>query len=284
MAKNFIQPGKVLDYVAPGGGVVSGVPVLIGDQLVIPLITAAAGAAFAGQVEGVWSIDKPAGVFAIGVTLYWDNGAGKVTTTSVGNRKCGTVARAAGNADTTVWCRLDGIGTEAATEAAAGAAVAAAVATSNVGAGDAGKLVKLDAAGKVAGRVLETDGAKLDAAVATSNVGAGDAGKLVKLDAAGKIAGRVLETDGAKLDSVKACTVAIAAGSDNGTLAAPVGWANGDKCIGTLAGLPTNAVGVKHAEVAGGFVTVTLGGLNGLLNGQPGGAGVNATVVRVQGL
>ena len=165
MATKFVQPGSVLDCTAPVGGVVSGMPVLIGDLLVVPLKTAAATVKFAGQVDGVWKIAKPAGAILEGATLYWDNAAAKATGTSTGNRKIGSAAKAAANGDAEVHVRLDGIVAEAATEAAAGAAVAAAVAVTNGGAGNAAKLIKLDGNGKLAGRVIETDGASLDAAV-----------------------------------------------------------------------------------------------------------------------
>lgn len=82
--------------------------------------------------------------------------------------------------------------------------VPASVTATNGGAGNAGKLLKLDAQGKAAGRVLETDGAKLDGAVTSTSGGAGNAGKLVKLDADGKLDGRVISTDGAKLDLLSA--------------------------------------------------------------------------------
>lgn len=57
-------------------------------------------------------------------------------------------------------------------------------------AGDSGKLIKLDAAGKIDGRDPSVDGAILDAAVAAS-AGAGDSGKLVKLNGAGILAATI---------------------------------------------------------------------------------------------
>ena len=51
---NYQQPGDVLELTAPAGGVTSGVPVQIGQLLVIPAVTVAATVAFNGQVVGVF--------------------------------------------------------------------------------------------------------------------------------------------------------------------------------------------------------------------------------------
>ncbi len=76
-------------------------------------------------------------------------------------------------------------------------------------AGDVGKLVKLDAAGKIDGRDPSADGAILDAAVAAS-AGAGDAAKLVKLNGAGILAA---SSHGAQTDEL---LHALADGTSNG--------------------------------------------------------------------
>ena len=205
MATKFVQPGSVIDCTAPGGGVVSGVPVLIGDLLVVPLNTAAATVKFAGQVDGVWKIAKPAGAILEGAVLYWDAGASQATGTATGNRKIGAAAKAAANGDAEVHVRLDGIVAEAATEAAAGAAVAAAVAVTNGGAPNAAKLIKLDGAGKLAGRVIETDGASLDATVIVANAALPKAGGQMSgnLTFAGAqtVDGRDVSADGTALDA-----------------------------------------------------------------------------------
>lgn len=110
---------------------------------------------------------------------------------------------------------------------ALGTTAAAAVTDTGTGAGNAGKLLKLDAGGLADGRDLATDGTKLDgvealadvtdlanvstalgttaaAAVTDTGAGAGNAGKILKLDAGGLADGRDLATDGTKLDGVEA--------------------------------------------------------------------------------
>ena len=64
MAKNYVQDGDVLTLTAPAGGVVAGVPVAIGQLVVVPLVTVAAGQPFAGRTDGVWNIACAAGLAA----------------------------------------------------------------------------------------------------------------------------------------------------------------------------------------------------------------------------
>lgn len=62
MAKNYVEDGNVLTLIAPVGGVQSGVPAVIGDLVVVPLVDAAAGEPFAGKTGGVWSLPAAAGL------------------------------------------------------------------------------------------------------------------------------------------------------------------------------------------------------------------------------
>lgn len=55
MAKNFVQSGSAPTFIAPAGGVVSGVAVALGDMVVIPLDDAAEGEPFVGHTGGVWN-------------------------------------------------------------------------------------------------------------------------------------------------------------------------------------------------------------------------------------
>ncbi|OEO24061.1 hypothetical protein AX279_19720 [Pseudomonas sp. J237] len=64
MAKNFVQDGDVLTLPAPAGGVVSGVPVAIGQLVVVPITDAAAGELFGGKTNGVWSVAVATGLTA----------------------------------------------------------------------------------------------------------------------------------------------------------------------------------------------------------------------------
>ncbi len=108
--KTFVQPGESVEFTAPGGGVTSGVGVLIGDLLVIATVTAAAGARFNGLVEGVVSHAKaPSQAWVEGARVYWDNGNKRFTTSAGGNTAAGhaVVATGAGAGETTGVLRLE---------------------------------------------------------------------------------------------------------------------------------------------------------------------------------
>jgi predicted RecA/RadA family phage recombinase len=86
MATNFVQPGLVLTFTAPSGGVTSGVGVLIGTLFCVPLVTAAATVRFAAGVAGVYDIAADAAdTFNEGEAVYWDAGNSRVTVVSTGN-------------------------------------------------------------------------------------------------------------------------------------------------------------------------------------------------------
>lgn len=105
--KNFIQPGDVLTFVAPAGGVVSGDGVVNGSLFGVAAYTAGAGAEVEANLIGVFALPKTAGALALGVKAYWDGAA--VTGTATGNRLIGAVAKAAGAGDATVRVRLNGV-------------------------------------------------------------------------------------------------------------------------------------------------------------------------------
>lgn len=79
--KNFVQPGRVLNLVAPSGGVVAGKGYVIGSLFVIAANTATEGAPFEGHTEGVFEMDKATHAstkeFAAGEAIFWDNGSNK---------------------------------------------------------------------------------------------------------------------------------------------------------------------------------------------------------------
>ncbi len=78
--KNYVQPGMILDLVAPTGGVTVGVPVRIGDFFCIPQETALVSVAFRGYVSGVFELVKTAGTaWTAGQAVYWDVSTTKVT-------------------------------------------------------------------------------------------------------------------------------------------------------------------------------------------------------------
>lgn len=110
---NFVQPGEVVEYTAPGGGVVSGTPKQIGQILVIPTVTAAATVRFNGYITGVFRVTKVGSqAWAEGAVVYWDAGNARFTTSGAGNFQAGTAVEAVGSgaSETTGVIRLDGIG------------------------------------------------------------------------------------------------------------------------------------------------------------------------------
>lgn len=115
MANNFVQPGDVLELVAPAGGVESGNGYVIGSLFVIALTDADATKLFRGKTNGVWELPKAATVTpAAGGIAYWDDTDKDVTSVSgVGLYPIGTFTAAAGASDATVFVRLDGVATAA---------------------------------------------------------------------------------------------------------------------------------------------------------------------------
>lgn len=110
MAKNKISDGNMLRAVAPAGGVVSGVAMLIGAIFTIPAITAAVGEPFNGHLCGEWELPKvSADTPAAGAKAYWDDTAKKVTTTATANTLIGVFTEARGNGDTDAYVRLNGV-------------------------------------------------------------------------------------------------------------------------------------------------------------------------------
>ena len=102
MAKNYIQPGEVLDHVAAAART-SGVPFLLGVRLAVPLTHGAIGETIAVKVKGVFNLPKvTANVVAQGALLYWDDTAKKLTTTVATNAIAGYAAAAASGTATTV--------------------------------------------------------------------------------------------------------------------------------------------------------------------------------------
>lgn len=105
---NFIKPGNVLTFTAPGGGVVSGTPVLIGSIVVVPATSAAAGASFEGAVEGVFTLPKTTGAtWSEGQVLYFDSATSSFATAqSATARRAGFAAAAAASPDASGSVRL----------------------------------------------------------------------------------------------------------------------------------------------------------------------------------
>ena len=98
MAQNYSEAGLQIPLTAPAGGVTSGIAVLIGTLLVVPLITVAAGLPFSAATRGVWSLPKAVTMaFTEGQALYWDNAAKVVTSVVAGNTPVGFCVTLGGN-------------------------------------------------------------------------------------------------------------------------------------------------------------------------------------------
>lgn len=112
MATNIQQPGDIVELTAPSGGVTSGVPVQIGQILVVPLATAAQTVKFSARITGVVSYTKVGSqAWTEGAIVYWDSGNARFTTVATGALRCGVavVAVGSGAGETTGVVRLDGV-------------------------------------------------------------------------------------------------------------------------------------------------------------------------------
>lgn len=108
--KNFVQPGEVMTFTAPAGGVVSGTGVKIGGLLVIATVTAAVGEKFTGLVVGVVEHAKlSTEVWTEGLAVNWDNTNKRFTVVTTGNFKAGVAAEPTVNPSATGKVRLNGI-------------------------------------------------------------------------------------------------------------------------------------------------------------------------------
>jgi len=110
--KNYSEEGEILPFTAPSGGVVKGLPYLIGSLVVVACVTAAEGAMFSGIVRGVVSYTKTGSqAWTEGCKVYLDVSPREFTTSAGGNTLCGVavVATGAGAGETTGVVRLDGV-------------------------------------------------------------------------------------------------------------------------------------------------------------------------------
>jgi len=112
MSTKFIEPGRVLTFTAPSGGVVAGTPVLIGSMVVIPRTTVAQTLPFDGDVEGVLTVPKATGAtWSEGQILYYDSSAVNFATAqSATARRAAIAVVAAASGDTVGTAKLMNIG------------------------------------------------------------------------------------------------------------------------------------------------------------------------------
>lgn len=77
MAKNYQQPGEVIDFTASGSAISAGQVVRIGNILGVALVDIADGATGSAQITGVFTVPKvSAAVIAAGESLTWDASEG----------------------------------------------------------------------------------------------------------------------------------------------------------------------------------------------------------------
>ncbi len=107
MAKKFIQPGEVIDFVA-GANISSGDVVAIGSRVGVALTDIANGATGPVQVTGVWEVPVLAtDVVTQGAVLYWDPVNTRMTITAGALKVAGYAFEASGNGVATVKIKLN---------------------------------------------------------------------------------------------------------------------------------------------------------------------------------
>ena len=110
MAKNSIQPGRVLTVPAPTGGALSGAPVLVGTLFGVAQADAEEGADLEILTEGVVELAKatPLGI-DVGDRLFWNGGDGVLDKTASAQVCVGVAVATAASADTVVRVKLGAV-------------------------------------------------------------------------------------------------------------------------------------------------------------------------------
>jgi predicted RecA/RadA family phage recombinase len=110
MSTTYVQPGDVLEFTAPAGGVTSGLPVLIGGLVVVPVDDADADDAFRGAATGVHTLPKTTSeTWVEGQPAFWDAANGEVSNDpTVGHLPIGVICEAGTSSDSTGTVRLNG--------------------------------------------------------------------------------------------------------------------------------------------------------------------------------
>ncbi|QIG79985.1 DUF2190 family protein [Stakelama tenebrarum] len=108
--KNFVQDGDAIDFVAPSGGVVSGLLYVIGGFLCVAATDAAEDETFSGWTEGVFEFTKETHATAQaldqGDPAYWDATEKRLTKTASGNVLVGAVTEDAASTATSAKVKL----------------------------------------------------------------------------------------------------------------------------------------------------------------------------------
>ena len=107
MAKNFVQNGATIDFVAQAD-VSSGDVVIIGDIAVIALSDVKSGESGVGQTHGVWNVSaKQEDDITTGDILYWSDADNQATKTATDNNtKLGIAWRDSGAGSASVDVKL----------------------------------------------------------------------------------------------------------------------------------------------------------------------------------
>ncbi len=110
MARNYVQPGKVVTLTTPSGGVKSGDGFLSGSLFGIAQFDADQATPVEAALTGVWSLPKPGSVvaFSEGEKVFWDASASQSKKTAAGYWPIGAAIVAAQATDSVVIVRLDG--------------------------------------------------------------------------------------------------------------------------------------------------------------------------------
>lgn len=115
MARNFVQPGEVIDHTA-GANITSGSVVKVGALLGVALTDIANGDTGPVQITGVFTVPKVSGaVIAQGERLVWDVSAGafddSAATPATGDvsGEAAVAFEAAGNGVTSLKVRFTGV-------------------------------------------------------------------------------------------------------------------------------------------------------------------------------
>jgi predicted RecA/RadA family phage recombinase len=94
---NYVQPGEILNFTAPVGGVVSGQFYVHGTLVVCATVTAAAGETYAGKICGVFRVAKVGSqAWTQGAAVYLVSGQQNFSTTAGGNTAAGIAAGTVG--------------------------------------------------------------------------------------------------------------------------------------------------------------------------------------------
>jgi predicted RecA/RadA family phage recombinase len=104
MARNYIQPGDVIEVVAPSGGSTAGVGMKVGARMFgVALNTAAEGAPVQLATKGVFTMGKTSALaITAGDVLYWNDTTKLVNKTTGGQIAVGIALQTVADPSPTV--------------------------------------------------------------------------------------------------------------------------------------------------------------------------------------